>query len=403
MKASGMTTLSAFYIVYFIYLGFATFSSKYFAQIGLNESQIGMLTSLPALVAMCFMPLWGALTDRVRLKKMLVAGMIVLSALAFFFVDALTDFSLIDPQTGALASDATRFLPLLFLLTLSAFFGQPVMPAATSIALEHTSAAGKSFGPIRMLGTVGYQIGALAIGFICVISLRHLFTYQAIALLVAAAVGLMMPNVRGHQFGKKKVSPFRVLADKRVRILLALVLIATCTTMFYQSFFGAYLEMMGVDNRMASIIMWVSVALEIPVLFFAVRIMRKLSIWQWMVVGFALNGLRWLGFALAHRMGSWQVLLISQIPAVTAMACFEFFPALYIGGIIAPELSSSAQTLLNVTSFGIAKFIGSMIGGFISHAIGIRTMFILCGCLLLVGAVAIYPICRRLTLAERAG
>ena len=36
MRNRGMGTLSAFYIVYFIYMGFSTFASRYFAQIGLS-------------------------------------------------------------------------------------------------------------------------------------------------------------------------------------------------------------------------------------------------------------------------------------------------------------------------------------------------------------------------------
>lgn len=402
MNKGGMFTLSAFYTVYFVGLGFSTFASKYFAQIGLNESQIALLTSLPALIAMCFMPMWGALSDRVRLKKAIVAGMVALSAVLLFFVDGVTDFSQVDAETGKLIAGATRFWPLLVILILNAFFGQAANPTATSIALEYTSEHGGSFGPIRMMGTIGYQIGVLLIGYICMNSLRHLYTYFALALLGASLVALTLPNVRGRQFGGMKVSPVKALKDRRIVIVLALVLIGTCTTMFYQSFFGAYLEQMGINNRIASIITWVSVCLEIPVLLFATRIMRRFSIWQWMIIAYVLNGVRWLGFVLAHDLGSWQILLVAQIPAVMAMACFEFFPALYIGRIIAPELSSSAQTLLTFTSFGIAKVVGGLFGGVISNYVGMRTVFLFFGVLLLVAAVVLFPFCQRLTKEERA-
>lgn len=402
MKDRGMFTLSAFYTVYYVGLGFLTFASKYFAQIGLSGSRIALLTAIPALVAMCFMPMWGALSDRVRLKKAVVAGMIALSAVFLFFVDGATDFSGADPATDAPGPASTNFMLLLGLLILNAFFGRAVNPTATAIAIEYANARGRSFGPIRMMGTIGYQIGVLAIGFICVTSLRHLYTYQAYASLAAGLVALSMPNVRGHQFGVKKVSPFKALGDRRILLVLALVLVGTCTTMFYNTFFGAYLQEMGVSNRITSIITWISVFLEIPVLLFANPIMRRLSIWQWFVVGYALNGLRWLGFVVAHDMGSWQILLVAQIPAVTAMACFEFFPALYIGKIVAPELSSSAQTLLTFTSFGAAMVLGSLLGGFISDLVGMRSIFLFFGILLLVDAVTLLPLCRMLTRAERA-
>lgn len=400
MKNRGMFTLSAFYTVYFVSLGFSTFASKYFAQIGLSGAQIALLTSVPALISMCFMPMWGALADRVRFKKVIVAGVVLLSAAVLFFVDGVTDFSLADPATGALSHEATRFLPLLLILTLNAFFGQPVTPMTTSIALEYTAARGKSFGPIRMMGTVGYQLGVLAVGYLLADSLRHLYTYLAFALIAGAAVSLTIPNVRGRQFGGAKVSPAKALKDRRIVLVLILVLIATCSTMFYMSFFGAYLEEMGVSNRVASVITWFSVFLEIPVLLFATQIMRRLSIWRWVTIGYALNGIRWLGLVLAHDLGSWQVLIVAQIPAVTAMACFEFFPALYIGKIVAPELSSSAQTLLTFTSFGVAKVLGSLLGGFISDRVGMRAVFLFFGALLLVAAAALLPLSRRLSRLE---
>jgi PPP family 3-phenylpropionic acid transporter len=398
----GMFTLSAFYAVYFIGLGFLTFASKYFAQIGLSGSQIALLTSVPALVAMCFMPMWGALSDRVRLKKAIVAVMLALSSVVLFFVDVVTDFSKADPITGTLPSVATKFAPLLIILIISAFFSQAANPTATSIALEYTNERGASFGPIRMMGTIGYLIGVFMIGRICKNSLRHIYTYFAIASLAGAAVALTLPNVRGHQFGGIKISPVKALRDKRIVALLVLVLVGTCSTMFYQSFFGAYLEEMGVNNQITSVITAVSVILEIFVLLYAVQIMRHLSIWKWMIFGYVLNGIRWLGFVLAYDLGSWQLLLVAQIPAVTAMACFEFFPTLYIGKIIAPELSSSAQTLLTFTSFGVAKVLGGLLGGFISDLVGMRSIFLFFGILLLVAGAAAYPICRKLTRAERA-
>jgi PPP family 3-phenylpropionic acid transporter len=400
MKKGGMFTLSAYYFVVFIAMGFSTFASKYFKQIGLSGSQIGLLTSVPALISMFFMPMWGALADRMRYKKLVVAGTLSLAAVFLLLVDGVTDFTRLD--FNAPDASTTRFLPLLLILIANAFFGQASNPTATAIALEYTGEHGKSFGPIRMIGTLGYMFGALAIGFICATSLRHLYTYQAFGFLAGGLVALSMPNIRGHQFGARKVSPFKALKDRRVLLVLGLVLIGTCTTMFYLSFFGAYLEEMGVSNLVASIITWMSVVLEIPLLFFATRIMRRLSIWQWFIVGYALTGVRWLGFVIARDLGSWPLLIVAQIPAVTAMACFEFFPALYIGKIIAPELSGSAQTLLTLTSFGVAKVFGSLLGGFVSDRVGMRNIFLFFGIVLLAAAALLFPLCRRLTRAEQS-
>lgn len=395
-KGMGLTLLSAYHFTYFIYLGFAAFVSKYFAEIGLSESQIGILTSVPALISMCFMPMWGALADRMKYKKYLLAFVVAAAGVLLLFVDSLTDFSRIDPATGRLAAEATKFLPLLALLTMNNIFSQACMPTSTSIALEYTASVGSSFGPIRMMGTVGYQVGALLIGVICVNSLRYMYSWQGAAMIAAGLFALTLPNVGGHQYGKKKVSPLAVLKDKRVLMLLIIILVACTTTMFYMSFFGAFMEQLNINNRVASVITWVSVLLEIPLLFFSQKIMKLRSVWQWIMIGLVLTGIRWIGFFISAQAESWVMLVIFQIPAVLVLATFEFFPSIYIGNIIAPELSSSAQTMLNLVMFGVARFTGSLIGGFISQQIGMQTMFLINGILLLIASVVFWPICRKM-------
>lgn len=395
-KSLGLTLLSVYHFTYFIYLGFAAFVSKYFAEIGLNESQIGILTSVPALISMCFMPMWGALADRMKYKKYLLAFVVAAAGATLLLVDSVTDFTMIDSATGRIAAEATRFLPLLGILTLNNIFAQACMPNSTSISLEYTASVGASFGPIRMMGTVGYQAGALLIGVICAESLRHMYSWQGAAMIAAALLALTLPNVGGHQYGKKKVSPLAVLKDKRVRMLLIMILVACTTTMFYMSFFGAFMEQLDISNRVASVITWVSVLLEIPLLFFSQRIMKLRSVWQWMMIGLVLTGIRWIGFWISAQAASWALLLVFQIPAVLVLATFEFFPSIYIGEIIAPELSSSAQTILNLVMFGVARFTGSLIGGFISQQISMETMFLINGILLLIAAVVFAPICRKM-------
>ncbi len=179
-KQVGITLLSTFYTVYFIYLGFAALISKYFAEIGLNESQIGILTSVPALIAMCFMPMWGALSDRIKLKKLVLSFTVIMAGATLLFVDSATDFTMVDAATGRLAANATKFIPLLIILIINHIFAQSCLSNATSISLEYTASVGATYGPVRMMGTVGYQIGALLTGIICVGSLRHLYTWQGV-------------------------------------------------------------------------------------------------------------------------------------------------------------------------------------------------------------------------------
>ena len=378
MKHTGAVTLSVFYIVFFVLNGFTTFASKYYAEIGLTVSQIGVLTSLPTLFGMALMPLLGVLSDRAKRKKALVSCLLALTGAAYLLVDSLTDFSLPQP--------ATRFLPLLALLSLSQALIQPVTPICSAISIEYMESIGKSFSQIRMMGTIGHQLGVLLVGAFFVYSLRYLYTWTAYSLFAAALLALAFPPVEGHQHGKAKVSPRVLLRDKRVRALLGLVMIGTTTSLFYNSFISAFLGEMQVDNRISSLIVFLAVIPEIPLFFFAEKIMRKFSIWKWQMIGFVLNGIRWIGLYAASRLGSWPLVVVAQLVAVSAMFCFEFFPALYLSRIVAPELSSSAQTLLTLCSFGLARAVGCLAGGWLAGSIGIRGVFLVWGVMLLAAA-----------------
>lgn len=375
MKHPGAVALSVFFIVFFILNGFTTFASKYYAEIGLSVSQIGALSSLPTLIGMALMPLLGVLSDRARRKRAPVCCLLALTGAAYLLVDSLTDFSLPRP--------ATRFLPLLALLSLSQALIQPVTPICSAIGIEYMDSIGRPFSRIRLMGTIGYQLGVLLVGAFFVRSLRHLYTWTAYSLFVAALLALAFPPVQGHQHGKEKISPRALLRDKRVRALLGLVMLGTTTSLFYNSFFGAYLGEMQVDNRISSLIIFLSVLPEVPFFFVAEKIMRRYSIWKWQIIGFTLNGLRWIGLYIASRLGSWPLVVVAQLAAVSATFCFEFFPSLYLSRIVAPELSSSVQTLLTLCSFGLARAAGCLAGGWLAGNVGIRGVFLVWGVMLL--------------------
>ena len=128
--------------------------------------------------------------------------------------------------------------------------------------------------------------------------------------------------------------------------------------------------------------------------------MKLGSVWQWMLIGLVLTGIRWIGFWISSQAASWLLLVVFQIPAVLVLATFEYFPSIYIGEIIAPELSSSAQIMLNLVMFGVARFTGSLVGGFISQQIGMETMFLINGIMLIAASVVFAPICRRMHKAD---
>lgn len=374
--SGGMLSLFGFYGVYFIATGVTTFNAKYFGEIGMSDADIGILMSVPGIIGIFFQGFWGSFSDRVRLKKTIL----IFAGLAGGLLYILTGLT-------------QQFWLILLGMTAINFVQMPINPVGAAISMEYTETRGTSFGPIRLSGTIGYQIGALAVGFILTVSLKGLFPMIGALYMLCAVLAVFLPNVEGHQHGKKKISFFVLLKDKRVLLLLAFALVGCTASAFYNSFFTKHLGDLGIDNGVTGVITFLSTFLEIPFLLFAQRLYKKCSIWVWMMAGLILNGVRFLGLAFAADV-PW--IILANLPCVSIMACFEFFPGLYLNEIVRDELKGSAQNLLVLTTFGITKITGALIGGFLCDSFGIPVVFGGLGIMLLAAAAVFLIPCRRI-------
>ena len=369
-------SLFAYHFIYFITTGMSTFVPKFYGEIGLSDSRIGLLTSVPTLIALLVAPALASLTDRVSRKRYMLSAMLLFVAGSCLAV-----------------ARATSFLPLLAVVSVYTVFSTAAQPLATTIALEYTRETHQAYGPIRLLGTVGYQAGALLVGAILSQSLNNLYPLMGAVVLVALATTFAMPNVEGHQHKRERIPLTKLFSDRHVRWLYILIFLITITSQFYISFFSKHLGDLGMDNATVSWITLLSVLAELPFLYFGDRIARWTNIWNWLLIGAIANGVRWLGLALSR---SALAIILFQIPGVTVLACFEFFPALYLARRVSPELSGAAQSVLTLTTFGAAKIVGSLLGGVICEYTGIPALMAFNGAALLVGSIAIYRFTRGL-------
>ncbi|MBQ8972273.1 MAG: MFS transporter [Clostridia bacterium] len=373
-------SLFLFHFIYFVMIGASTFLSKFYGDIGMTSGQIGLLSSVPTLVSLAFIPAIGSLTDRMPRKRYLLS--ILLAAMAGMCF---------------LIGQFRQFLPLIVSVSVYTLFAQSARPVSNAIALEYTYTANKPYGPIRLMGTVGYQLGALLVGWVLSKSLDSLYPLKGTALLATFVVSFAMPNIEGHQHAKEKV-PIRLLfRDRHVTWLYALIFIAAITTQFYAAFYSRYMGDLGFTNAQISWITLFSVMAELPFLVFADRIGRLTNIWVWLLIGFVTNGVRWLGLAFARSI---PLIVAFQIPGVTVLACFEFFPAIYLTRRVPPEQSGIAQTMLSLTIFGAGNIVGSMLGGQLCERVGIGTMFAANGALLLIATLCILPLALKLMREE---
>ena len=245
-----------------------------------------------------------------------------------------------------------------------------------------------------MSGTIGYQVSILAAGFLLSDSLDGFYAIYGVILLCAALCAMLLPPIRGHQHGAKKVPLSTFLKNRDMLLVLGLVFIAQLAAQFFNAFFTKYMGDLGISNAATGVITTLTVVMEIPfLLFFGDRLLKKMSIYRWMWIGFVINGLRFLALSYARTPA---LILLTQLPSVALFACFEFFPALYLSTIVDKELLSSAQSVYQAVSFGLARILGASLGGVLAQALGIAPVFRLSGAMLLiVSLVSFIPLFKK--------
>lgn len=369
--------LIAFHFVYFMSFSVTNFLPRYFGEMGMADGQIGMLLSLSAIVGVIFQPFFGMLSDRMRYKRTVIIILLALLVVCCAIMDRLTSF-------WALLAGMS------LLMTLQS----PLAAVNSAVSLEYMAEKRRPYGPVRILGTVGYQVGALLPGAFLATRLTGLFRLLAVVMLLSLAAALMLPRVRGHQHAKEKVALGVLFRDKQFRAILLMVLIGMITTQYNNNFFARHMGNLGVSNSAIGWIFLLSVMMEIPLLWYADRLSRRVNVFTWFLVAYAINGVRWLGIALTRSV---PLLCVLQLSEVSVLACFEYFPALYVSQHTPDALKGSAQMVLMLVSFGISKVIGGLLGGFVSEWVGIPFVYGFCGVMLLAAFFVSFRPMRRLS------
>ncbi len=377
-----MYSLYLYYALYFISLGMSTFAPKFYGEIGLSDSRIGLISAAAALAGLLLQPVWGILADGARYKRnVLILGLAVAGGLCF----------LVLPATE-------NFVILLIVLTLYSVFLLPANPVGAAISIEHCAALGRPFGPVRMMGTVGYQAGILIAGLVLVSSLRGLYPILGGVLLATAGVCFLLPPIRGYRGKEKKVSFTGLFRDRKILLLLTVCFLAHIGHQFNLAFFTKHLGDLGFDNTLTGIITMLSVALEIPFLLVGEKWMKRLSVWRWMMIGLLAGSLR---YGLMTVVKTPVLMVLVQSLSIFHLACFEFIPTVWLGTHVHPELQATGQSLLQMTTFGFARIAGSLAGGYIAEANGIPAAYGMASVLMLGTAAVLFLPMRNTDRKER--
>ena len=335
-----------------IYQGYM---SLYYTHLGFHNGQLGAIGAATAAVSLAFQPIWGALGDRSRSRRRLLAILCLSSALAL-------PAALLHRSFPAQLFTAAAFY---------AFFCA-LLPLGDAILLE---ADGGRFGAYRLAGGVAFALASAVFGAIrgFLPASAAIWTTSALLLLTAPAA-LFLPDSPGMQ-RRKRLSPFVLLKDRQLAGMLLFILPLQAGMGFFYTFYAPRFKALpGGTDALLGLSYLLSTAGEIPYLLFSERIYRRFGAAKPMCAAALALALRWLLLGIAPN--AW-IALASQLLHGGGFIVVSVSMAHWIADHVPEELRASGQGLLNMASFGLARIAGSLGGGLLARQLGIENAFLL--------------------------
>ncbi|MBK7318932.1 MFS transporter [Candidatus Villigracilis affinis] len=267
----------SYYFIYFAGMAaFIPYIVLYYQTLGFSGTQIGMLVAISPLVSLVGGPLMTGLADsgnRHRLVMSLALGVAAASMFILPFLQA--------------------FLPVLILIVIFSFVSAPANSLADSAAMSMLGDEKHLYGRVRMGGTFGWALAAPLAGIVVArYGLSWAFWVYAFSMFVALLISQNFLYTE-----QKEESSFwqglRVLLGNR-QLMLFLFMAFICGTAFatVNNYLFAYMNQLHIDESRMGYALTIATAAEIPVLFFANRLLIRFKPRGLLILSMAATGVR---------------------------------------------------------------------------------------------------------------
>ncbi|MCR4620973.1 MAG: MFS transporter [Clostridiales bacterium] len=354
---SGALFLMAYYAANAV---FQSFMSLYLTDRGLNGSKIGTINAVIAFVSVPTMYLWGRAGDRVASRNRLLACMCVISC----------GIILLLPLQGGFA----------YALIVLGMFGcvyTSLQPMGDSIVLTNLDSENLPFGGVRLAGGLTFAVVAALFGYVCDLLGNVSVVYGTAVLCFAAALAaLNMPKVSSKGQAASAQGAARLLKNPQIIRLFTLMVLLQITFGYFYAFFSPLLrDDLGAGENLVGWCFFISACCEAPFLIFSDRLIKKLGAGRLMCMAAAVMSVRWFIVAMAN---SPYVAMASQVLHGFGFIVITVSAAKYLQKVAGDGEKATAQLLLGVFGFGLARGIGYLAGGALSDLIGRQSVFFIC-------------------------
>lgn len=357
------------YFLYFAALSyFIPYINLYLEDVGLGGSEIGLVRSLPSLVGIVAAPVWGILSDALRLRR----GLFIIGTVGSIILMLAT--SLVTQLGWLIALGVAHY----FMLAI-------VMPLLTSMTLEWLDERRAEYGQMRLWGAVGWGIMAPLAGLIIgAFGLPWIFYGYALLMGISVVLATRLPTVEVSLQDSLAGSLKALLGCRELQIFLISVFVVGVGSAVTNNFLVLFLEELGGSEALYGLSLTVSTLSEIPVYFFSAPLLRRFGTRPVIIFTIMLYALYTL---LCAQLVNPVWVLAVQLLLGAAFGGLWSAGVAYVAESAPPGLSATAQSLFSSVFMGLAYAVGAAVGGMLYDGIGPVLTFRLTGVAIVLGLI----------------
>lgn len=252
----------------------------------------------------------------------------------------------------------------------------PTLALVNSVAFRQMRNPQTEFAPIRVLGTLGWIVAGLLIGWLNWEQgggLRNTFLLAAGASAVLGIFSFALPatppmprTAAGTSLGSLLGLEAIGLLQNRSYLIFFLASVAICIPLaFYYGFTNPFLN--EVKMPQAAAVQSLGQVSELLFMLAIPLFFRRLGVKKMLAIGMGAWVLRYVFFAFGGADATWALLLGIVLHGV----CYDFFfvtGQIYTDNLAGEQFKSAAQGFITLATYGVGMFIGTLLSGRIFDA-----------------------------------
>ncbi|MDU4695828.1 MULTISPECIES: MFS transporter [Paenibacillus] len=372
-----MFKLRVFNFSYFsLFAIFLSFLPVYLSNLGLPETEIGLMIGTGGFIGLFSQPFWGVVSDRRKsITRILLLTLAVSTVIGFVLFRAASPWALV------------------LLVGLMYFFFMPTDSLVESLNFQSAVRRKVNYGSIKMFGALGYATASFAIGYLTDWTGPAGFAWVFLGYGIATwLIGFAQEDVEASAKPLKLAELKAFLGQKSTVSFLLLIFLLALPHRTNDTYIGIYIREMGGSFSMVGTTWFVMTMVEF--LCFAVvhRFLKRgneLKLIAWAGVFYVLRfGLT----AVADQAG--MIVVLQLLQGVT----FVFFYSAamqHLYAIVPEAWRATGQTILAIVFFGVSGIVASFAGGLIFEHWGGRVLYGIMTGLSLIGCLYSVRLMRR--------